>query len=314
MLLDVRTRGWSTELCTAFGVDQSRLPPVAPATRAVGTLLPEFAGASGVDPVVVLGCGDEQAATLGAGVLAPGQVCDVVGTAEPVTAVTPEPRSDPTRLVECHCHGDPATWLMENPGWVSGGNLRWFRDTFGAGLDYAGLDGLASSCAPGAAGVVFLPAMQGAMAPEWNGRARGAFTGLTLAHDRGHFVRAILEGSAFALRDVLEAMAGAGAAPTEIVMVGGGARSPLWRQIKSDVTGMPVRVPETVETTATGAAMLAGVGAGVWPDLAAAAAACVRYAPVRHEPDPARLDAYAAAYTRYRDTYFSLYGRGPDSP
>src|SRR5207249_9447589 len=114
----------------------------------------------------------------------------------------------------------------------------------------------------GAEGLIFLPCMQGAMAPEWNGDARGVFYGLTLAHSKAHMTRALLEGSAFALRDILEAIGAAGLEVRRLTIVGGGAKGSLWRQIKADVTGLPVRVPTSVETTATGAAILAAVGAG----------------------------------------------------
>ena len=229
---------------------------------------PRFAEASGFAPetIVAIGCGDEMAATLGAGVFEPGEVCDVVGTAEPVCAASAEPREDPTMLVECHPHADPDAWLLENPGFVSGGNLRWWRDQFapeerrneeqGLGDAYDELSEEASRIPPGSDGVVFLPAMQGAMAPEWNGAARGVFYGLTLAHTRDHMTRAILEGSAFGLRDILEAMKDCGLDVRRLTIVGGGAKGPLWRQIKADVTGLPVRVPVSVETTATGAAIL----------------------------------------------------------
>jgi xylulokinase len=154
--------------------------------------------------------------------------------------------------------------------------------------------------------VVFIPAMQGAMAPEWNGAARGAFIGLTLAHTRDHMTRAILEGSAFALRDILEAMRGAGLEVRRLTIVGGGAKGPLWRQIKADVTGLPVRVPTSVETTATGAAILAAVGAGVHSNVADAVEAFVSYRPEEHQPDPATRESYEDAYRRYRETYFAL--------
>ena len=164
----------------------------------------------------------------------------------------------------------PDAWLLENPGFVSGGNLRWWRDQFapiereaeavGLGDAYDLLSREAERVPPGAEGLVFLPCMQGAMAPEWNGAARGVFYGLTLAHSRDHMTRAILEGSAFALRDILEAMKNAGLDVRRLTIVGGGAKGPLWRQIKADVTGLPVRVPRSVETTATGAAILAAVG------------------------------------------------------
>ena len=164
----------------------------------------------------------------------------------------------------------------------------------------------ASRIAPGSDGVVFLPAMQGAMAPEWNGAARGVFYGLTLAHTRDHMTRAILEGSAFGLRDILEAMKAAGLGVRRLTIVGGGAKGPLWRQIKADVTGLPVRVPESVETTATGAAILAAVGSGVHGTVADAVKSFVSFRPEEHEPDPAARDAYDEAYSRYRDVYFAL--------
>jgi xylulokinase len=219
-------------------------------------------------------------------------------------------------LVECHPHADPDVWLLENPGFVSGGNLRWWRDQLcplevaaearGEGDAYDLMTGPAADVAPGADGLLFLPCMQGAMAPEWDGAARGVFFGLTLAHTRAHMTRALLEGSAYALRDILEAMRGAGLDVRRLTMVGGGAKGALWRQIKADVTGLPVRVPESVETTAGGAAILAAVGAGLYPDVAGAVGAFVRYRPEQHEPDAERTQAYEEAYRRYRELYFAL--------
>jgi xylulokinase len=308
-LLDPRTRDWSAAALDATGLEGRMLPELGPGTLAVGPVTQEFASATGLarDTCVVLGCGDEMAATLGAGVFAPGEVCDVVGTAEPVCAVSSTPREDRTMLVECHPHGDPNSWLLENPGFVSGGNLRWWRDHFHTVTEsYDAITAPASAVAPGADGLIFIPCMQGAMAPEWNGAARGAFYGLTLAHTKAHLTRALLEGSAFALRDILEAMRAAGLEVRRLTIVGGGAKGALWRQIKADVTGLPVRVPENVETTATGAAILAAVGAGVFPDVASAVETFVAYAKHEHHPDPSRQDAYDQAYRRYRALYYAL--------
>jgi xylulokinase len=317
-LLDPVTRTWSQDALAATDLDPAMLPRLGGGSDVVGTITQAFADASGLAPstVVVLGCGDEMAATLGAGVFEPGEVCDVVGTAEPVCAASAEPREDPTMLVECHPHADPAAWLLENPGFVSGGNLRWWRDQFapierdaetvGLGDAYDFLSTEAGHVPPGADGLIFLPCMQGAMAPEWNGAARGVFYGLTLAHTRDHMTRAILEGSAFALRDILTAMKDAGLDVRRLTIVGGGAKGPLWRQIKSDVTGLPVRVPSSVETTATGAAILAAVGAGLHDDIAGATNAFVSYRPEGHEPDPSMTAAYDEAYGRYRAVYDAL--------
>jgi xylulokinase len=317
-LLDPRTRAWSKEVLDVTEIPESMLPEVTAATEPVAAITAAFAASTGLSPhtVVAVGCGDEMAATLGAGVFASGEVCDVVGTAEPVCAASAEPRDDPTMLVECHPHADPDVWLLENPGFVSGGNLRWWRDQFapieraaeaeGRTDAYDLLSAEAAGVPPGAEGLVFLPCMQGAMAPEWNGAARGTFYGLTLAHTRDHMTRALLEGSAFALRDILEAMVGAGLAVRRLTIVGGGAKGELWRQIKADVTGLPVRVPVSVETTATGAAILAAVGAGVHASVAEAVDAFVAYRPEEHLPDPAASEAYEEAYRRYRDVYFAL--------
>jgi xylulokinase len=317
-LLDPRTRTWSSAVLEATGIDRSLLPELAGATQPAGTVTPAFAAATGLrsDTIVAVGCGDEMAATLGAGVYAPGEVCDVVGTAEPVCAASSEPREDPTMLVECHPHADPDAWLLENPGFVSGGNLRWWRDHFGSderagesrgdGDAYDLLAGAAALVPAGAEGLVFLPCMQGAMAPEWNGAARGVFFGLTLAHTKAHLTRAVLEGSAFALRDILEAMAGAGLDVRRLTIVGGGAKGTLWRKIKADVTGLPVRVPRSVETTATGAAILAAVGAGLSPSVSDAVGAFVTYEPEEVRPDPERHAAYEDAYRRYREVYYAL--------
>jgi xylulokinase len=317
-LLDPRTRKWSSEVLAAVDVPEHLLPEVTAATEPIATIEASFAEDTGLSPetVVAVGCGDEMAATLGAGVFAPGDVCDVVGTAEPVCAASAEPRDDPTMLVECHPHADPEAWLLENPGFVSGGNLRWWRDQFapiergaeaeGLGDAYDLLSREAERIAPGAEGLVFLPAMQGAMAPEWNGAARGVFYGLTLAHSRAHMTRAVLEGSAFGLRDILEAMVAAGLDVRRLTIVGGGAKGPLWRQIKADVTGLPVRVPVSVETTATGAAILAAVGSGVHASVADAVDAFVAFRPEEHEPDPERREIYDEAYRRYREVYFAL--------
>jgi xylulokinase len=317
-LLDPRSRKWSSEVLAAVDIPEYLLPDVVEATNPISTVRASFAEETGLDPstIVAVGCGDEMAATLGAGVFEPGEVCDVVGTAEPVCAASSEPREDPTMLVECHPHADPDAWLLENPGFVSGGNLRWWRDQFapiergaeaeGLGDAYDLLSKEAERVPPGAEGLVFLPCMQGAMAPEWNGAARGVFYGLTLAHSRAHMTRAILEGSAFALRDIVEAMANAGLDVRRLTIVGGGAKGPLWRQIKADVTGLPVRVPTSVETTATGAAILAAVGAGIHPTVGAAVEAFVSYQPEEHQPDPDVREVYDEAYARYRKLYASL--------
>jgi xylulokinase len=317
-LLDPRTHAWSDEACAAFDVDPDRLPPVRRSDAVLGPVLGWLCEATGLsaETLVVLGAGDEMAATLGAGVVEPGTVCDVLGTAEPVCAVVGEPAHDPTGVVELHPHADPDTWLLENPGWLSGGAYRWFRDELGgleavrateSGADvYELLNALAETAPPGADGVLWLPALAGAMAPEWNANARAGWFGLTASHGRAHLARALLEGNAHALRDVIEAIAGAGHAPTEVVCVGGGAHGRLLLELRAHVTGLPVCRPEDVETTARGAAMLAAAGAGLHPSVAEAgrAMACARDDQV--QPDPELRGLYDDLHRRHRQLYDAL--------
>lgn len=318
MLLDVATGGWSSEACDAFEVDQSRLPAVHPAHAVLGPVAGWLRDAAGLDPStqVVLGCGDDMAATLGAGVVEPGAACDVMGTAEPVCAVVPGPALDPDGVTELHPHAVPGGWLLENPGWLSGGAYRWFRDQLGSveaakaaatGADvYELLNSLAEDAPAGAEGVLWVPALAGATAPEWNADARAGWFGLTAAHGRAHLARALLEGNAFALRDVLEAIQAAGHPPTELVCVAGGARGELLRQIRADVTGLPVTRPDDVETTARGAGMLAAAGVGLHPDVESAgrAMASPRSEPLL--PRPECREVYEELYRRHRALYAAL--------
>ena len=307
LLLDVHTKTWSQTMADAFGIDLNHLAPLGQATAPLGKLRANLAESLGLseETLVMTGCGDEHAACVGAGVARPGIVGDIAGTAEPVCAASLEPAFDPTRLVETHCHADPDLWLLENPGFVSGGNYRWFRDQFAKGDTYAALDTEAARIPPGAENLTFLPSLMGAMAPTWNESARGTFAGFTLAHTRAHFVRALLEGSAYAVRDITTQMQVAGIDLHELRVVGGGAKSRLWNQIKADVTGLQVNVPEITETTALGAAFLALVGTGAYATLSETSEHIVK---IREciDPDPAVQFTYAEAYERYRQTYFAL--------
>lgn len=317
LLMDVRTRQWSAPMCAAFDIPPHMLAPLYPATQLLGRLRPEAAERLGLSPAteVILGTGDEHAACLGAGVTRPGLVCDIAGTAEPVCASSQSAVFDESGLVETHCHADPDLWLLENPGFVSGANARWFRDHFAPqevaraaqqGVDaYDVLSAGAEAVPAGSEGLILLPCLMGAMTPTWNAHARGTFMGFTLAHRREHFWRAILEASAYALRDITDQMQRLGLPLSEIRTVGGGARSALWRQIKADVTGLPVTITATVETTALGAGILALAGSGLMGSLADAVRLTTRVVETR-EPDPATRARYEDYYQLYRATYFSL--------
>ena len=280
---------------------------VRPAWSVAGTLRPGVArdlGLGAAIPVMV-GTGDEHAACLAAAALEPGLVCDITGTAEPVAAAALRPLVDPARALETHPHAVPDRWIVENPGFVSGGSTRWLADAV-LGVPEAQLFALAAEAPAGSDGLVFVPALGGAVTPRWNDRARGTFHGLRLGHDRRHLCRAVLEGCAFALRDIVEGLGALGLAGDRIRVLGGGARDALWMSIKSDVTGCVVERLAEPEATAYGAALLAATGIGWFPDAAAAARATVAVLPQVDVPDPRHHELYTDAYHRYRRIYDAL--------
>jgi xylulokinase len=300
LLYDLASTRWDLELADAAGLDAAMLPPIRPATEIIGSLRPEAADALGLSPHcrVAVGTGDEHGAALGAGAVAPGVIVDVTGTAEPVGVPSSELILDELRLVETHAHAVPDMMLIENPGFVSGGSTSWWARA--QCLPQSEVFAQAALAPPGSDGALFLPALSGATAPRWNDRMRGSFAGLGLNHDRAHLARAILEGCAFALRDIVDRFQAMGLGGEEFRVVGGGARSGLWLQIKADVTGRPVRAVENDHATSLGAAMLAAVAAGFFADLNEAATRAVRLADAPVRPRPATADIYEEAYRAYR--------------
>jgi len=321
MLYDLDRRGWSPALLAAFGIAADRLPTIAAATAVAGPLHEGGAALTGLraGAPVAVGTGDDFATPLGAGLVKPGRVACVVGTAEVVGALAAEPVLDPGGLVETHAY--PAGgWFIENPGWMSGGAITWLGELLGGdagqvaasgnGAAAAALDEAAAAIPAGADGLVFLPALSGAMTPEWHPGARAAFYGLTPIHGRGHLVRAVLEAMAHACRDIVDRLAVIGVPTAEVLLLGGGGQSRTWARIRADVTGRPQVIAARSDTCASGAAMLAAVAAGIVPDLAQAAAAVPPPAEII-DPRPANRAAHDEAYERYRalfDALRPLYG------
>lgn len=308
LLYELETRSWSDELVAAAGLDAEALPPIRSAVDVLGPLRPAAAADLGLTTEcrVVVGTGDDHAAALGAGAVLPGVVVDITGTAEPVAAPSNDVVFDERRVVETHAHALDDMLLVENPGFVSGGSTRWLARLHGISQPEVFLR--AQEAPPGSDGVVFLPALSGATAPRWNDRMRGAFAGLALSHDLAHLSRAVLEGCAYALRDIVDRLAAIGLAGDEVRVVGGGARSELWLQIKADVTGRPMRGVRGDAATSAGAAMLAAVAAGAFRDASEAAARCVHLEPETVLPRPEHRDVYDEGYARYRRLYDGVEG------
>ncbi len=301
MLFELAVNAWSPELCAAFAVDPRELPEIRAATSIAGALRAELAGIPIGTPVAV-GTGDDFATPLGAGIVAPGRVTCAIGTAEVVGALAERPVCDATVEPMLETHAYPSGgFFVENPGWLSGGAVRWASRLLGLPGD-AELDALAAAAPPGAAGVTFIPALAGAMTPVWRPHARGTLHGLAAAHGREHIARAILEGLAFAERDVVDRLVALGLPAASVLVLGGGGRSTIWTQIRADALGRPHEIAARArDTCAIGAAMLAAVAVGMHADLAAAA---------RTVPPPiATLSPQASldeAYARYQALQIEL--------
>ena len=306
MLYGLAERGWDPTLCERFAIDPRSLPAIAEATDLAGggvtALGAELSGLRPGTPVAV-GTGDDFASAIGAGVTRPGTVLCCVGTAEVVGAVHDQPVLDPGALVETH--GFPGgRFFVENPGWLSGGALRWLRDLLGV-ADWAALDALAEAVPAGADGVTALPTFTGAMTPEWLAEGRGALYGLTPAHGPGHLVRAFQEGAAFAMADVIDRLSELGLATERVRLTGGGARSAVCARIRAAVADRPVEIVDVEHAAAQGAVACAAVAVGAARSLAEAAD---RLATVRRMvlPEPAEVEAYRAARERARALFEAL--------
>jgi xylulokinase len=305
MLYGLAAQAYDSTLLSAFGVTVNELPAIARADEIAGGLTSAGAALTGLSPgiAVAVGTGDDFSAALGAGVIVPGQASVAVGTGEVVGAVFADPVIDPERLVETHAY--PAGgYFVENPGWLSGGAVAWLRDLLRL-PDFTAFDAEAAKAPPGSADLLFLPALTGATAPEWNAAARGCFYGLTPAHGAPHLARATLEGCSFAMRDVLDRLNALGAAPKQLVMLGGGSQSRIWAQIRADVARLPVAISPSRHGSVMGALMLAAVATGRFSDLRQAATCIAR------PSDIVTPDAIAAArldhsYRRYRQLFTAL--------
>ncbi len=308
---------WDPEILDAIGLDERRLGELLPSGSPVGRLRDELTEALGLRraPLVVTGGHDQACGALGAGVTRPGLACVSTGTAEVVEVVLPAPVLEPALAeagLSVYRHVVPGMYLAMTLNHSGGLSLRWFRDEFcEPQRDTAGATGrdvyeLILAAAPdGPTDLLVMPHFAGSGTPRLDPSSRAAIIGLTFATGRGEIARAILEGLTFELRANLDLLAGAGVEIGTLRAIGGGARSPLWLQLKADITGIPVAVPRVTEAAALGAALLAGAGAGVLPSAAAAADSCLRIAETR-TPDPAMRRAYAERYPLYADLYAAL--------
>ncbi|MGH9161856.1 MAG: xylulokinase [Vicinamibacteraceae bacterium] len=314
LLFDVSRRAWSEAMLELMDLPASLLPPAFESPEQTGVVSADGAAATGLraGTPLVAGGGDQAAGAVGIGIVRPGAVSATLGTSGTVFAATDRPARDPHGRVHTFCHALPGTWHVMGVTQAAGLSLRWFRDQFGLGSQanvdgdpYDHLTAEAAPVSPGADGVLWAPYLMGERTPHLDPHARAALVGLAASHTRGHVIRAILEGVAFSLRDSFTILGEMGVPVTAVRLGGGGARSKVWRQIQADVYGQEVERLRTDEGAAYGAALLAGVGAKIWPSVEAACDAVVRVAE-RTTPDAAARRVMEQQYRAYRALYPAL--------
>jgi len=309
LMYDPTRQRWSAEIMQAVALPLSLLPDVGGSAEVLGRISAGAARASGLaeGTPVVGGGADNACGAAGVGAVAPGEAVSSWGTSGTVLAPTARPLVDPGLRAHTFCHVLPDVWYVMGVILSAGGAFAWYRDQLArelagtADADMA-LNQEAAAIPPGADGVTFLPYLQGERTPHRDAAARGAFLGLSLAHSRAHLTRAVLEGVCFALRDSLTILQELGLSPSSLLLTGGGAKSPFVRRLQADVFGLPVCTVNREEGPAYGAALLAAVGAGAFPDLPAAARATLTRAPLE-QPDLRAHVQYEEPYRRFRAWY-----------
>jgi xylulokinase len=307
LLFDLRARTWSDEVLQALEIDPAWLPRTYEGTQVTGVVSPGAAEATGLvaGTPIVGGGGDQAAAAVGTGAVEQGIVSLSLGTSGVVFATTDRPTIEPDGRLHAFCHAVPGKWHLMGVMLSAAGSLRWFRDTFAATSDFEALLAPAADVPPGSEGLLFLPYLTGERTPYPDPLARGAFVGLTVRHRLPQMTRSVLEGVAFGLRDCFELMKAAGLGQIDQVRVaGGGARSQLWRQILADVLQSDLVTVNADEGAAYGAALLAAVGTGAFPDVPSACRAGIRITG-RTEPGSV-ASAYETTYSIYRQLYPAL--------
>jgi len=305
VLFDLKLRDWSREVLDMLGIDASCMPPAFEGTEFTGVVNEEAASLTGlkVGTPVAAGGGDQAAQAVGVGAVEPGVVALTVGTSGVVFATTPSALIEPEGRLHAFCHAVPGMWHFMGVMLSAAGSLQWYRDTLASNMDFDELLKEAESVPAGCEGLQFLPYLSGERTPHPDPLARGAFIGLTLRHKRAHMTRAVLEGVSFGLKDSFTLIQNAGLGKiTQVRASGGGTKSALWRQILASVLDAELVTVNTTEGAAYGAALLAGVGAGAWLDVASACNVAVKLTGSTM-PDPAQVEAYHKAYPLYQELY-----------
>lgn len=308
MLFDLNRRDWSHEVLDALDIPAEWLPETFEGTDVTGEVTAQAAEVTGLraGTSVVAGGGDQAAGGVGVGAVRSGIVALTLGTSGVVFAATDSPLIEPAGRLHAFCHALPLRWHLMGVMLSAAGSLQWYRDALAPEASFEELTAKASNVPAGSEGLLFLPYLSGERTPHPDPLARGAWVGFTLRHKRAHLTRAVLEGVGFGLKDSFLLMKGVGLGAIEQVRVlGGGAKSNLWRQILADMLGVELVTVNTTEGAAYGAALLAGVGVGVWKDVETACAETIKVVGST-QPDESHAKIYREMYEQYRALYPAL--------
>lgn len=316
-LFDVPNRTWSKAVLEALEIDEALLPPVYESSEITGYVSEEAARLTGLAPgtSVAGGAADNAAAAVGTGVVEAGKAFVTMGTSGVIFAHADTVQIDPKGRVHTFCSAVPGTWAVMSCTLSAGGSLQWFRNQFcgaemqaaaGMGVDpYMLLDRQAERIPIGAQRLLFLPYLMGERSPILDEQARAVFFGLSGVHTRQHMLRAVMEGVVYAQRQCMDVLRGMQVLPSRLFATGGGGKSRLWRQMLSDVLNIQVQTIQNAEGPALGAAILAGVGTGLYPDVPAACRQMIAPGPPQ-QPNAASTEVYEGFYQLYASLYPAL--------
>jgi xylulokinase len=308
LLFNPRKQVWSESLARALDLDVGKLPPISPSTFIAGGLMPPLAERFDLKAgtPVILGGSDQAMQAFGNGVIEPGTLSATIGTGGQLFAPTADPVVDPDLRMHSFCHVVPNRWHVETATLSAGLSLRWLKDQIMHLDAYGTMADAAVSIPAGAEGLIFQPYLAGERTPHMDPEIRGSFAGLTRRHSRPHMIRAVMEGVIFAMRQGMDLMLDLGVPIERVLASGGGVRHPLWLQLQADIFNRPIHRTTTPEAAAKGAAMLAGVGLGIYPDAQTAVARAVQSHTEIVEPNQKHVAIYKERYPIYCNLYQAL--------
>ncbi|WP_010269019.1 xylulokinase [Paenibacillus senegalensis] len=305
LAFDTANQQWSSALIEKLGLEPDFYPKTFNPYEIAGQITREASLETGLaaGTPVVFGGGDQPMQAVGNGIVLPGQVSLTIGTGGQAYSVVEHPYHDPQLRTHTFCNAVPGTWNIMGATLSAGLSLSWLNKSLLSELPYNDINTLAGGIRPGSEGLIFLPYLNGERTPHMDAAARGTFLGITLKHDKAHFIRSVMEGVVFALKDCVEILGGLGIPMNTFIASGGGARSAVWMQIQADILNREILKVEQAEQASAGAAIMAGVGIGRYSSIQEACSTIVQYSELSVSPISENVCRYEELYEIYKDAY-----------